>query len=40
MNVLLGLLPSVLGAALAVWFILWVRKRRREAGHRDEECDS
>jgi len=37
MDAIVALLIPIGSAAIAVWFILWVRRRRREAGKRDDE---
>jgi hypothetical protein len=37
MEALAALLIPIAAAGLAVWFILWVKRRRRMAGKRDDE---
>lgn len=37
MQALFALLLPIAAAALAVGFILWIRRRRRQAGKRDDE---
>ena len=38
MEALVIILVPLLAAALAVWFILWIRRKRRLAGKRDDEA--
>jgi hypothetical protein len=37
MDALAAILIPLSAAVLAVWFILWVKRRRRMAGKRDDE---
>jgi hypothetical protein len=37
MEVIAALVIPLLAAALAVWFILWIKRRRCLAGKRDDE---